>query len=122
MGAHNQLQEEFVTEFASLDPGNGGLLVCDRNQQQVEIVTLGAETRTLSDPDVAGVILSIVMKTDGGDCVIATQSPFNQAGNNRLTFNDTGETVVLLSICKAGSSTEFRWKLIANDGADLATV
>jgi len=122
MGAHNQLQEEFVTEFVSIDPGNGGSIENDRNQQQVEIVTAGAETRTLLDPDTAGSILSIVMKTDGGDCVIATSVPFNQAGNNRITLNDTGDTVVLLSICKAGSSSEYRWKIIANDGAALSTV
>jgi hypothetical protein len=122
MGAHNQLQEEFVTEFTSLDPGNAGTIVCDRNQQQVEIVTAGAETRTLAAPDSAGVIMSIAMKTDGGDCVIATAVPFNQTGNNRITLNDTGDTVVLLAICKAGSSSEYRWKIVANDGASLTSV
>jgi len=122
MSAHNQLQEELISEFVSLDPGNGKAIVCDRNQQQVEIVTAGAETRTLPDPNAGGLSLSIVMRTDGGDCVIAASSPINQTGNNRVTLNDTGDTVVLLSICKAGSASTFRWKIVANDGASLTTV
>lgn len=121
MGAHNQLQEELVTEFVSVDPGAGGTIVCDRNQQLVEIVTAAAETRVLADPDQPGVLMSITMKTDGGDCVISA-TPINQTGNNRITLNDVGDTVVLLAIAAAGSNSAFRWKLIANDGASLSTV
>lgn len=120
MGAHNQLYEELITELVSLDPGPGGLIDVDRNQQHVEIVTAGAETRTLDDPDNGGLILTISMKTDGGDCVIAVPNAFNAAGNNRITLNDAGDTVLLVSI--AHGNIGWRWRLMANDGAALSTV
>lgn len=79
------------------------------------------ETNTLADPSRAGLWLDITLYSDGGgDRVIATASPVNQAGNNRLTFGDVGDTIFLKSV--RYSATEFRWRVVAYDGVALSTV
>lgn len=97
------------------DPGNAGAIPVT-NSGSVQIVTAGAETRTLAVPTVVGQMLAISMKTDGGDAVITVAAAFNAAGNTTITLNDAGDTVVLVGIEIGGNK---RWKLISNDGAAL---
>jgi len=101
-----------------LDPGNGKAMIVDRDRGIVELVTAGAETRTLGNPTKSGIELSLTMKTDGGDCVVTAATAINAAGNTIMTFNDAGDTIVLLSIPNGNSA--YRWKVVGNDGVALS--
>jgi hypothetical protein len=86
---------------------------------KVEIVTTGAETRTLAVPTFIGQQLLLSMKTDGGDCVVTVADPHIDGTNNTITFNDVGDTVLLVAgISGAG----FVWRLAFNVGAALSHV
>ena len=94
------------------DPGDGGLIPADR-QGVCELVTTGAETRTLADPPGIGMRLCIRMKTDGGDCVITAASGVNVAGNTVITFDAVGEQLDMISV---SDTTGYRFEVITNTG------
>jgi hypothetical protein len=100
------------------DPGNAKAIPVQVSGI-VNLVTAGAETRTLASPKREGQTLQLNMKTDGGDCVITCATGVNQTGNNTLTFADAGDHLLL----QAGrSGANLRWRVVANDGVALATV
>ncbi|OGV64135.1 MAG: hypothetical protein A2283_12450 [Lentisphaerae bacterium RIFOXYA12_FULL_48_11] len=114
-----ELQDVFTQVPTDItDPGNAGAIAVTRSGC-CAITTAGAETRTLAVPAKTGIKLSISMDVDGGDCVIAAASAINQTGNNRITLNDAGDTILLESVKKAGVII---WRISANDGCTLATV
>jgi hypothetical protein len=100
------------------DPGNGGAIPATASGR-VPLVSTGAQTRTLAAPAAAGLELQLEMDADGGDIVLAVATTVNQTGNNRATFADAGDILVLRSI-KVGAN--FRWRAVANDGVALSTV
>jgi predicted RecA/RadA family phage recombinase len=100
------------------DPGASGAIPVT-NGGNVPIVTATAETRTLAVPSYEGQQLLLYMKTDGGDAVITVAAAINQTGNNTITMNDAGDTILLVGI-KVGSS--LRWRTFFNDGCSLSTV
>lgn len=102
------------------DPGDAGAIPVPPNESAVcNLVTGGAETRTLAAPKVEGQTLQLNFKTDGGDCVITASAGVNQTGNNTLTFADAGDHLLL----QAGrSGANLRWRIVANDGIALTTV
>lgn len=103
---------------AIADPGNAGAIPVT-NAGTCPLVTAGAETRTLAAPTYAGQVLVLALKTDGGDCVITASAAINQAGNNTITMNDAGDTLVLVGIALGAAKV---WRVVANDGSTLATV
>jgi len=110
----NTIQQPLTNVIA--DPGNGGAIpVTDSGH--VDIVTTGAQTRTLAAPTVIGQLLEISMKTDGGDCVITCATTINQAGNTTITLNDAGDAVLLMA---KANGANIRWSVVSNDGAALA--
>ena len=99
-------------------PGNGGAIPTHISGI-VNLITAGAETRTLSAPKVEGKTMQFNFKTDGGDCVITVTPAANQTGNNTLTFADAGDHLLLQA---ARSGTALVWRIVANDGVALTTV
>ena len=85
----------------------------------VEIVTGGAETRTLAAPTYLGQLLLVSLKTDGGDCVIAVATTVNQTGNSRITLDDAGDAILLAA---KANGANIRWSVVSNDGCTLSTV
>lgn len=103
---------------AITDPGDAGAIpVTDSGY--CEIVSEGAETRTLADATYVGQLLELCFKTDGGAVTITAASPVNQTGNNTLLIEDAGDAVLLVG-CADGADIE--WRIIVNDGATLSTV
>jgi len=100
------------------DPGDAGAIPVLRSGN-VAITTAGAETRTLAVPATVGITLAISCDVYVGDAVITVASAFNQTGNNTITLNTAGDTVVLTSV-QVGSAIV--WRLVVNDGAALTTV
>lgn len=100
------------------DPGNGGAIPVDA-PGFVNLVTAGAETRTLAAPSFQGQVLQLDFQTDGGDCVVTASAAVNQTGNNTLTFADAGDQLLLIA---GRSGANLRWRVVANDGVALSTV
>jgi predicted RecA/RadA family phage recombinase len=100
------------------DPGASGAIPVTRSGY-VPLVTAAAETRTLAAPTFIGQELLIYMKTDGGDCVVTCATTVNEAGNNTITFDNTGEAFFARAV-EEGSN--LRWRLAQVDGAALTTV
>jgi len=103
---------------AITDPGNAGAIPVT-GSGHVDIVTAGAETRTLAAPSFIGQELLVSLKTDGGNCVVTCATTVNQTGNNTITFDDAGDAVLL--VAKANGANK-RWSVVSNDGAALSTV
>jgi len=73
------------------------------------VVTTGADALTLADGS-AGQIKMITMITDGGD---GTLTPTNLTPGSTITFNDAGDSVILIF-------TNSAWHILANQGCTLA--
>lgn len=101
------------------DPGNGKALPIDKGNTTINLVTAGAETRTLARPKIEGQLLQLNLKTDGGDCVITVTGGVNQTGNNTMTFADAGDMLLLIAGC---SGSNLVWRVASNDGVALSTV
>lgn len=102
------------------DPGDAGAIPVTRSG--VCALTTGAtgETRTIADPDQAGLELTVTLDVDGGgDAVVTVATAFNDTGNNTITLANAGDTITLTATQIAGSPV---WRLIENDGAALSTV
>jgi predicted RecA/RadA family phage recombinase len=99
------------------DPGNGGAIPVTGGN--VQIVTAGAETRTLAAATAIGVGILIVMKTHVGNCVITVASTINSTGNNTITMSAAGQAIELVSII---TGSTFEWAVRFNDGTALSTV
>ena len=101
------------------DPGDAGAISVTEGLAICALVSAGAETRTLADPQRSGQMLSLSFKTDGGDCVLTSASPVNQAGNNTLTFADAGDHILLIG---SDDGADIEWRVVCNDGVALSTV
>lgn len=103
---------------AIADPGASGAIPVTRSGS-VAITTTAAQTRTLARPALAGIELAICLNVDGGDAVITVAAAINQTGNNTITMNDAGDTIVLKAVHVAGALI---WRTMVNDGCTLTTV
>ncbi len=75
-----------------------------------EITTTGAQAYTLAN-GVVGQLKVITMVVDGGD---GTLTPATLNGGTTITFNDAGDTVLLVYVTTLG------WTVISNSGATVA--
>jgi len=115
----SMLQELYPKAAVAIaDPGDAGAIPVTRSAD-VAISTADAETRTLAIPGLAGITLAISLDVDGGDCVITAAAAINQTGNNTITMDDAGDTIVLKSVQVASALV---WRVVVNDGCTLATV
>lgn len=98
------------------DPGNAGAIDV-RYSGMTELVSAGAETRTLAAPKYPGQQCFLHMDTDGGDIVITAASAINAAGNTIMTFADVRDNITLRGVTVGGA---LRWEVIANNGVALS--
>ena len=75
-----------------------------------EITSTGTDALTLANGTV-GQVKVITMIVDGGD---ATLTPTTFAGGSTITFNDAGDSVILVY------NTTVGWVAVANQGATIA--
>lgn len=113
-----QIYSRGVNPEKIADPGDGGAIPVNF-AGYVNLVTAGAETRTIAAPQFVGQELQLNFITDGGDCVITVATFVNQTGNNTLTFADAGDVLILRA---KQSGANLRWTVLHNDGIALSTV
>lgn len=89
------------------DPGASGAIPVTRSGR-VEIVTAGAESRTLAAPATGGLQLQIEGKTLVGACTITCATTVNQNDDTTITLTNAGDMIVLNSVAEGSN---FRWKV-----------
>ena len=83
---------------------------------ETALVTTAADALTLAAATVPGLIKTIAMRTDGGDGTLASTNIVGQsAGSTSITFNDVGDTLVLLSCAETG-----KWVVLKESGVTAA--
>ena len=112
------IRDSSVRMATVADPGNAGAIPVTTSAY-CPLVTAGAETRTLAAPSFIGQELLLYLKTDGGDCVVTCATTINEAGNNTITFDNTGEALRLIAV---EEGVNLRWRCAVADGAGLTTV
>tara|TARA_Y100000593_G_C4217282_1_gene289899 strand:- start:48 stop:416 length:369 start_codon:yes stop_codon:yes gene_type:complete len=122
MSGHNILQQiAGTTELEIVDPGSGGTIPVDRSFGICPVVTGGAESRKIASPERAGIIITVCLKTDGGDLTITGSGSeiINSGSGSETTavMADAGDVLTLISINKG---TSIIWAVIANHGATLS--
>lgn len=107
----NVLQQMFRTEYRVPYPGNGKTLRVDRQFSVCPIVTTGAsESLTVAAPTKAGLRLTIIHDTDGGDVSVTVTGGYDAAGNTIASFYAAGDYLCLLSV-KIGAT--YRWQVVS---------
>lgn len=105
------------TEYVRTDPGDGEGITTSTSGIIVLVSGPDPETRTMIGPGFIGQQLIICLGTDGGGNVELTiATTFNQVGNTTITFEDAGDTVLLVGKQKGAAR---RWSLVMNDGCTL---
>lgn len=97
-----------------VDPGNAGTIVVSEDLQILEVVTGGAETRTLASPTKQGIRFILRLLTHGGNLVVTASAGLNVTGNTAATFDAASEMLVLISV---QTSSGFRWDILHNVGS-----
>ena len=122
MSGHNVLQQiAGTTELEILDPGSGGTIPVDRSMGICPVVTGGAEARKIASPARAGIIITICLKTDGGNLTITGEGTeiINSGSGSETTavMADAGDVLTLISINKGSNII---WAVLANHGATIS--
>ena len=122
MTAHRVLQDlAKSTELDLLDPGNAGTIELDRSMGVCSVVTAASETRKIGSPQRTGVIVTVCLKTDGGDLAItgAGGEILNSGSGTETTATmaDAGDVLTLISVSKGANIV---WAVLANHGATLS--
>jgi hypothetical protein len=121
---HNVLQSiAKTTELELLDPGDAGTIQVDRSFGICSVVTGGSgETRKIASPQRPGIVISIVLQTDGGGNLAITGAGaeiLNSGAGTETTATmaDAGDLLTLISIRKG---TSIVWSPLANNGAAMS--
>jgi hypothetical protein len=117
MSAHRLLFDAYAAPFAKTDPGDAGSLTVDRDRAVFPVVTTGVETRTLVQPTKAGLVATVVLKTDGGNMTLTVTGGYNNDADTAIVFGDAGDFVTFISIDSGGS---YYWRVLAQEGTDAA--
>lgn len=116
MSGHRAAHDLAKSPLSIVDPGAGGTIVIDRFGGICEMVSAGAEARTLADPTAAGIQATVRMRTDGGDITLTAANGLNVAGNTVATYDAVGEQLHMTSVETATAGT-FRWEVLVNTGS-----
>ena len=122
MSGHNLLQHiSETTELEVLDPGSGGTIPADRSFGVCSVVTAASETRKVGSPQRAGIVMTVCLKTDGGDLAITSAGGeiLNSGSGTETTATmaDAGDVLTLVSVRKGSNIV---WAVLANHGATLS--
>jgi hypothetical protein len=97
------------------DPGNGGEIRVTEDLQILEMVSTGAETRTLKAPTKPGIRFVLRFMTDGGDILVTAENGYNVEGDTVATFNDASDLLQLISVeytaPTATAPATYRWQV-----------
>ena len=122
MTSHRVLQDiANSTELNLLDPGNAGTILLDRSGGVCSVVTAASESRKIGSPQRTGIVITVCLKTDGGDLAITSAGGeiLNSGAGTETTATmaDAGDVLSLISVDKGSNVV---WAVLANRGATLS--
>lgn len=107
-----------VTGMNSIaDPGASGAIPVTVSGV-VDLVTAGAETRTVAAPPTIGEILVLNADTIVTSCTIAFAAAFDVTPHAHIAFTATGQNATFVAATIGGVKT---WRLVSNEGGTLST-
>lgn len=96
MSIQNLPDEHTRAPWTIPDPGSGGTI--DVKKSGVcNLVSAGAEARSLPAPLYPFQMIMLIMDTDGGNITVTAASAINQTGNTIMTFANAGEAILLIA-------------------------
>lgn len=117
MSGHRLPDDLSQADWTLVDPGNAGVIVPSKNFAVMPLVSAGAETRTLPNAAIPGLVLTLCCKTFVGNIVITAASSINTTGNTIITISAAGQAIELQSVDIGGT---FQWRVTANMGTALS--
>jgi len=114
MSGHRVLFDLFKAPFEILDPGASGTIIVDRWGAVCNVVTAGAEGRTLAQPTKSGIRCTVALKTDGGNLTLTVTGGYNAASDTDITLSDAGDFVDLVSV---QIGTAYVWRVTGSETA-----
>jgi hypothetical protein len=122
MSQHRIHTDLYRVDKSMPDPGNGGTICVAEDLQILEMVSTGAETRTLDAPTKPGLRFVLRLMTDGGDIVVTAENGFNVAGETDARFAEASDLLSLISVeHAAGPPKTYRWEVMeGNTGVSIA--
>ena len=115
MSGHRITADLLKADFNQGDPGSGGKITAEGNWTVVELVSAGAEARTLKNPVKSGQIIVITLKTHGGTVTVTADTGYNKDGDTTLAFDAALETILLVSVPNGTSG--YRWSSLGVESA-----
>lgn len=110
----------FIAETEISDPGASGTIAVDKSLAVCNLVSAGAETRTMADPTKQGAVVTLYHYTDGGDITVTFTTAYTEDGATTFTFSDVGQFLVLQSF--RVSNGVYAWRKIADYASANSTV
>lgn len=109
----NQLpfEHHFSGKKFIADPGNAGSIVADRSLSICNLVSAGAETRTLRRPTMQGDRITLHVQTYVGDITLTVTGGYNTDGDTTFTFSAAGQFLDLISFY---DGTNYFWRKISD--------
>lgn len=101
---------------AIVDPGASGAIPVVGGGV-VNVVTAGAETRTVADPTSIGQQLLLNADTIVTSATITFAHAFDNTPHTHIEFTAAGQSASFIAVTVAGVK---RWRLVANDGGTLS--
>ena len=122
MDPHNIHHNLYNAPKSMADPGNGGAIRVTEDLQILEMVSTGAETRTLKAPTKPGIRFVLRLMTDGGDILVTAENGFNVEGDTVARFADASVLLQLMSVeYSAGPPKTYRWEVMeGNTGVTIS--
>lgn len=118
MSARSLARKLHNAQATIVDPGSAGTITVNKGNAICNIVTAGAEARTLARPTRAGVIFTMHGQTLDGACTITPTGGFNEAGTSTIVLTNAGETVTLIS---KYDGTNYGWRVVSRGGLAALT-
>jgi hypothetical protein len=113
MSARNSAVKQYKGQATIADPGSSGVISIDKSPVQVNLVTAGAETRTLARPKRAGAKVTLWARTISTSCTVTVTGGLNEFGDTTIAFANAGEFAVFEGFETATAGT-YEWRMIAS--------
>lgn len=101
----------YIMEANVADPGDAKSIIVNKSLATCNLVSLTSETRTLDRPTKQGVLLTLHMKTDGGDITLTVTGGYNEDGDTSFTFSEPGQFIMFASFF---DGTNYYWRKITD--------
>jgi len=102
------------------DPGDGGTITAIQDLQICEMVSTGADTRTLAAPTKPGIRLVLRHLTDGGSITITAAEGLNTLLETEVVMSEAGDLLQLIAVTLVADST-YRWEILVNTASVVSS-